>query len=283
MSGDTNSERQELVPEDPRTTWSAATLIDQLRWPVALLGCVAVISFTVHQLWDRSHGVMEGGIQQSANIASATVEQLSNIAQRFQTGHITQTFTAALPQVKGSGSGRLELASLDAVETFRSEDNLRIWWDHLSLGTTVSEISVPVTYRYHLKLDGDWKLSVSNQTCLVTAPPIRPTLPPSIHTGRMKKTTQNGWARFNADDQLEHLEKGLTANLVQYARDENRLLIVREEARKTIANFVRNWLLREDHWRDDRFHSVIVRFSGEPEGETFPEPQVEVKVDLSTE
>lgn len=286
MSGDNNTELHEIAaesPPSPSSTWDTGTLVDRLRWPIALLGSVGLLSFTAHQLWDRSHGVVEGGMQHSANLASATVQQLSSIAQRFQTGNITQTFTASLPSIKGSGSGRLELASLDVTETFRSEDNLRIWWDHVSLGTTVSEISVPVTYRYHLKLDADWKLSVSNQTCLVTAPRIRPTLPPSIHTGRMKKTTQNGWARFNADEQLDHLEKGLTANLVQYAEAEDRLLIVREQARKTVANFVKNWLLREEHWRDDRFHSVIVRFSDEPETKPLPEPHVEVELEFSTE
>ena len=43
------------------------------------------------------------------------------------------------------------------------------------------------------------------------------------------------------------------------------MALVREEARKTVAGFVKNWLLKEDQWREDRFHSVIVRFSDESE------------------
>jgi hypothetical protein len=40
--------------------------------------------------------------------------------------------------------------------------------------------------------------------------------------------------------------------------------LVREEGRKTVAEFVRDWLLREDQWRTDRFHTIKVIFADEP-------------------
>ena len=52
---------------------------------------------------------------------------------------------------------------------------------------------------------------------------------------------------------MSTLEKSLTPRLNGYARTEEHLGVVREHARKTVAEFVRQWLMKEDHWREDRF------------------------------
>jgi hypothetical protein len=39
--------------------------------------------------------------------------------------------------------------------------------------------------------------------------------------------------------------------------------MVRERCRLELAGFVRSWLLLEDHWREDRFRSVVVFFADE--------------------
>ena len=256
----------EPPPQGPRAA-SPKGHLHHWRWPLAFLLSVGLISWTAFQIFTRGQAALQYSVQESLDLAASISNKAEVIAEKFQQGTITHTFLASLPSIENSGSGLLELATLDSTERFRTEDKLEIWWDYVSLGTTVSEISVPVTYRYHLKLDGPWDLSVSNQTCLVTAPRIRPTIPPSIHTGRMQKSTKNGWGRFNADDQLEELEKSLTASLVQYADDPARLKLVRDEARRTVAAFVKNWLLKEDQWRDDLFHSVVVSFQGEADNE----------------
>ena len=41
-----------------------------------------------------------------------------------------------------------------------------------------------------------------------------------------------------------------------------------------VAEFVRTWLLHEDHWRRDRFRTVAVRFGDEPTGTSLPEPTI---------
>lgn len=241
-----------------------AQILMRCRWPLALLGLAVIAAIVGLIAWNQSQSAMRDAVGQAAQAVNAVSDSAVAIAEKFRSGAITKTFIASLPKIEDSGSGRLELAVLQSTETFRSEDNLRIGWDYVSLGTTVAEISVPVTYRYHLRLEESWNLEVSNQTCLVTAPPIRPTLPPSIDTGQMIKSSRNGWARFNAGKQLEAMEKSLTTRLSQYAGEEDRIALVREPARKTVAAFVRNWLLREDQWRQDRFHRVEVRFADEP-------------------
>jgi len=155
---------------------------------------MALLSLTAFFVLDRSQTAVQSSYKETIAIAKDLTAKADELATRFRHSTITKTFVASLPSIERSGSGRLELTTLESTERFRTEDKLQIWWDYVSLGTTVSEISVPVTYRYHLKLDDSWSLSVSNQTCLVTAPKIRPTIPPSIDTGQMQKSTQNGWA-----------------------------------------------------------------------------------------
>lgn len=247
----------------PSSSSAAAQILMQCRWPLALLGLAVIVALVGLIVWNQSRSAMRDAFGQAAQAVNVVSDSAVVIAEKFRSGAITKTFVASLPKIENSGSGSLELAVLQSTETFRSEDSLRIGWDYVSLGTTVAEISVPVIYRYHLRLEESWRLEVSNQTCLVTAPPIRPTLPPSIDTGQMVKSSRNGWARFNAGEQLKAMEKSLTAKLSQYAGAEDRIALVREPARKTVAAFVRDWLLREDQWRQDRFHRVEVRFADE--------------------
>ena len=47
-------------------------------------------------------------------------------------------------------------------------------------------------------------------------------------------------------------------------------LEVREHARKTVAEFVRQWLMKEDHWREDRFRTIHVIFADEAKAEDHP-------------
>lgn len=192
------------------------------------------------------------------------LDRTGGIAAKFRQQHITETFTSALPTLARTVGGSLELATATATETLTRADERTIAWDMVYLGKTVSEISVPVTYRYHLNLRDAWKLDVSGNTCVVRAPAIRPSLPPAIHTDKMQKRSESGWARFDAREQMAELERSLTPRLTRHAGDPRRLALVREECRKTVAEFVRDWLLREDHWRKDRFDTIKVVFTDEP-------------------
>ena len=51
---------------------------------------------------------------------------------------------------------------------------------------------------------------------------------------------------------------------MEQAEDDRHVDLVREQARRKVAEFVRNWLLMEEHWREDRFRSIVVTFEGEP-------------------
>lgn len=204
----------------------------------------------------------EGG-RAAADTVRAMSDGAAEIASRFATGTITTTFISAIPRLVPDGGARLELAAFEATETLSRTDDRRIIFDMVPLGSTVSEIRVPVTYRYHLRLDEEWRLMVADGNCLVHAPPIRPTLPPAIHTDRMEKRSESGWLRFNEDEEMESLERSLTPSLVERARDADHLELVRERCRRRVAEFVQSWLLLEQQWGPERFTHVEVVFGDE--------------------
>jgi len=234
---------------------SRAGALARWRWPLvvvllALLGYLAL---------DRACRAV---VHAPSSAIQEAAEAAKGIAERFRSGRITTTFTAALPRLEGGGS-RLEVAAFESVETIRRTDTRAVFFDLLSLGTNVTEIRVPVTYRYHLRLDDPWQLDVRDHVCLVHAPALRPTLPPAIHTDRMEKRSERGWLRLDVEQQMDELEKSLTPTLSARAAAPETLALVREPARRRVAEFVRDWLLREDHWRDGRFTAITVVFAGE--------------------
>ncbi|MED5381069.1 MAG: hypothetical protein VYC47_00760 [Verrucomicrobiota bacterium] len=231
------------------------------RWPSAfvLLAALGLVVFIT--LIKTPERLIESAGKGAAGVAGA----LDDAAANFRQGNITETFVASLPSLETGRGGLLELAKVTATETFRSEDELTydFKWFEVDAGTTTTEIRVPVTYRYHLRMRDAWQLYVTNAVCVVHAPEIRPSQPPAIHTDSMEKSSDEGWARFNAEEQMAKLEKTITPTLRKYAGDERHLGVVRENCRKTVSEFIEDWLLREGQWGEGRLRFVKVYFPGE--------------------
>jgi hypothetical protein len=185
------------------------------------------------------------------------------IARNFWTGNITHTFRESIPQISSTQGDVLELAVSRCDETFKRTDEKWAGWGWVYLGTTVAEIRVPVSFRYHLRLSDSWRLAARDQVCMVMAPPIRPSLPPAIHTADMERRAESGWARFDKNDQLDELERSMTPSLEERAGDAAHLRLVREACRHSVAAFVQKWLMREAQWQNDKFTSIVVLFPDE--------------------
>ncbi len=95
----------------------------------------------------------------------------------------------------------------------------------------------------------------------------------------MEIKSQSGWLRFDRNEQLQELLKSITPTLEAYAMDERHLDMVREQSRKTIAEFVRDWLLTEKEWREDRFHTINVIFVNEKASPDNLSPVIQLKLD----
>ena len=230
-----------------------------VRWPLVALVIIAAVWLAVRDVWHTARD----GARGTADAVRAIGDGAAEIAGRFTTGTITTTFVSAIPHLVSDGGTRLELAAFEVTETLTETDDRRVFFDLVPLGATVSEIRVPVTYRYHLRLDEPWRLEVADGVCVVHAPAIRPTLPPAIHTDRMEKRSESGWLRFDEDEQMAALERGLTPALSERARDPDHIELVRERCRRRVAEFIRNWLLLEGQWGPDRFTRVEVIFADE--------------------
>ena len=202
-------------------------------------------------------------VQEVKETVGKVVGVAPEIARNFITGNITTTFRESIPQISSTKGDILVLAHNLSNETFKRTDEKWTGWGWVYLGTTVAEIRVPVSFRYHLRLSDTWRLAARDQTCIVLAPPIRPSLPPAIHTAEMERRAESGWARFDKNDQLDALERSMTPTLEQRAGDAAHLQLVREACRHSVAVFVQKWLMREAQWRSDRFTSIVVLFPDE--------------------
>lgn len=252
---------------NPPARWTDVLI--SFRWPMVLLA-LAVIAFLVYLETLRR-------VDRVGDALGAGLGRAQEVAKGFLTGDVTESFVSSIPRIASTGSGNLELATLIATETFTRSDERRVLWDAVSLGTTVSEIKVPVTYRYHLRLDDPWRLEVTEQTCVVWAPEIRATQPPAIHTEGMEKRVEESWLRFDGADQLAALEKSITPRLRLFAQNPQRIALVREESRRTVAEFVRTWLLLQDQWRADRLRAIQVIFPDEAQDPTGSRPTIRLE------
>ncbi len=230
-----------------------------VRWPLVAVIVVAGVWFAARGVWQAARD----GARGSAEAVRAIGEGAAEVAGRFATGTITTTFVSAIPRLVPDGGTKLELTVLEASETLSETDNRRVFFDLVPIGSTVSEIRVPVTYRYHLRLDEPWRLEVAGGRCLVHAPAIRPSLPPAIHTDGMEKRSESGWLRFDEDERMAELERRLTPTLSDRARDPDRIDLVREHCRRQVEQLVRNWLLLENQWGPGRFTHIEVVFADE--------------------
>jgi hypothetical protein len=225
------------------------------RWPIVVL----VLALLVY-LGARAACRV---VADAGRAADARLEKVTGLADRFTTENITTTFLAALPRLSPDGGTKLELTAVETTETLSRTSDRRIFFDLLPLGATVSEIRVPVIYRFHLGLDEPWQIEVNDHATVVQAPAIRPTLPPAIDTAGLEKRSSRGWLRFDSDEEMAELERHLTELLSRRAQDPDTIDLVRETCRRKVAEFVRNWLLAEEQWHSQGIKSVTVIFADE--------------------
>ena len=180
---------------------------------------------------------------------------------KFTNANITQQFVASLPEL--TQELNLELGTSKQVETFTQTEELNICWGLIDLGTNIAQISVPVSYRYHVQLRDTWKLEIHGDRVIVHAPALRAAVPPAIHTDEMERLGQRGWARFAPTGLLEELERQITPTLTGFANDPRRLQLVRDTCRRSTAEFVRLWLERERQWGKAGFSQIQVKFADE--------------------
>ena len=148
-------ESEKTAPE-PKSTGSNFV---EWRWPVVILSIATMVLIAYIYSIKTAKGVAENTIRNTQEAIRNIGESAITIAENFQQSKITHTFSESLPEANDAGEGRLEVATLENTKIFKRTNKRTILWDKISLGTTVTEIRVPATFRYHLKLADPWKLA----------------------------------------------------------------------------------------------------------------------------
>lgn len=193
-------------------------------------------------------------------------ESAKQFLGKFTSGFLTTRTTLKteeiLLEIGRTHGDVLEVASpMKTMETFSKSDVRFAAWGWVYLGSATSEIKVPATYRFHIKLSEMKQARLDGSVLVVTAPMIRPSLPVAFDTAAMEKKTDDTWLRFDAAQQLADLEKTVTPALA--VRAIGHVATVRETARRDIEEFVQKWIVESHPDYRSQIKAVKVIFPGE--------------------
>lgn len=160
-----------------------------------------------------------------------------------------------------TNGGFLEVARVKAYERFSKTDDRKRGF--VDLGTTISEVEVAALFRYQIPMDKEWPVTCEKNVCVVRAGAVTPSPPAAIYTEETKTKTQSGWARFNKRDNLALLERELQPRLDARATLPRNVHMATDEARKTVAQFVKTWMVKEKGGSSQSSPRIVVLFPGE--------------------
>lgn len=195
-------------------------------------------------------------------ISNNVVSVMENMPRSFFSRTINTNTGSILLEIGRTHGDVLEVASpLRTVEIFSKTDTKTAAWGWVSLGTATSEIKVPATYRFHIKLSELQHARIENRVLIVIAPVVRPSLPVAFDTSGMEKKSSGDWLRFDTAEQLAVLEKNISPALA--ARAQEHLLNIREPARKDMEEFVQKWIVETNPNYRKEIVAVKIVFPGE--------------------
>ena len=200
--------------------------------------------------------------------ASVTFSIALNVFLAYRTWFapaVTQTtITTGAAVVGRTPGGLLEVSTISAEERFDSSTNHSVVG--VPLGQTVAQVRVSTVYRYHIPLAKQWNVRFSGNTVIVLVPPVQPTLPVAIDTGKLESFASGLWSPITGPDAIASLQKSITARLGEKAASQQLILMQREAARLTLGEFVQKWVVAQERWKDLKKPTVFVFFEDEPLG-----------------
>ena len=157
--------------------------------------------------------------------------------------------------------GLLEVSSMRMTERFDKKFVYEVLG--LQVGETVAHVRVPATYRYHIELAPLWKIERTDEVFRVITPPVKPSLPVAVDLAHLEQDEGGTWllVPFNADEDREALLREITGKLAQKAASPAYLALQREDARKTVTEFVEKWLVTQEPWKSAKQPRIEVVFS----------------------
>lgn len=134
-------------------------------------------------------------------------------------------------------------------------------------GTTSSGVRVDATYRFDIELRSQWNffLDDTRKIAFVVAPALKPQLPVAFDSKTVQEWTSGGWLRFDKHENLQALRQDLSPYLAEKARSKGYVDLARGDARKTVEEFVTDWLLKNSKGASSSDYVVKVFFEDEPD------------------
>ena len=175
---------------------------------------------------------------------------------------VIHTVITDAPVVMRTNGGLLEVSTITSPERFESTQDHTILG--VPVGTTVSTIRVPATYRYHIDLAPEWKILLRDKTFVVVAPAVKPSLPVAIDTAKLEAQSFGVWSLFTGHAEIDRLQRSITQALAQKANSAPYIQMQRESARATVKEFVAKWLITQEQWKSASGYPIKVFFSDEP-------------------
>ena len=181
---------------------------------------------------------------------------LEKVAAAFHRGSITTSLVTYATTL--TNDLKLQVATLKQMEIFTRKEEAATAFGYLPLPDVIVEARVPVEYTYFVDLKGPWKIEVTDRRVRVQAPSLQFNTP-AMDVSGMTLEVRKGM--FKVGDVQENLRKSL-ASMAAGQAGQN-LPLIRENARRQVAQFVETWLLR--NFTDGRDYAVTVRFGDEIE------------------
>ena len=177
----------------------------------------------------------------------------------------TEATSDRLPEIIPTHGGLLVIARIKGYETFTRTDAepVRLMFNliQIPLGVTVSQIRTAALYQYQIQLEEKWPIRCSATRCVVRTGPVELATPVAIYSEETVRKTESGWGRFDKAQNLQALEKELSARLRERGLQPRNRDVGLRDGRNTVREFVQTWLRKETGVARE----VVVLFPGEEE------------------
>lgn len=184
------------------------------------------------------------------------------ILWRSDSNAVVQNISIDQPVIVRTKGGLLEVSVIKSPEIFTATKDHNILG--VPVGKTVSQIRVPASYHYQIELAPEWKILLRDKTFIVVAPRVKPSLPIGIETSKLEQHASGIWSLVTGSGQLQLLLKSISATLATKGESAEFVEFQRNEARKTVTEFVRKWLVTQEKWKNAAAYPIRVFFADEP-------------------
>lgn len=245
-------------------------IIDQRRPPPSpvkyvALSVVAIVFIVTGYLFLRHFTpgeIMNAATSPLEKSAALTGRFLEHVGNFLTTSHVTSTSELEIGRVTATDKlGPLIVAKQDLDLKFTNVDEA-------IFGTSTAEVSARGRAFYYVPLLGPqakWTIEAMAKNglrvCMVHAPALRVLTPVNVDTRSLQIRTNPGTLRTNRQEMTDAALGDITPRLNHEALVHE--IAVRGAARKTIAAFVKNWLMVDGNWGPGHLNAIQVLFPGE--------------------